>query len=215
MRSLLFRTIANFMFIPLGWVFLSLKQTAQSPNLQRFFFMMMSLVFVSACQEQPAKVKIAFEASIFLVTAADGNFDFFADSNINNICVMNVDGSNVINLTRSPADDSSPSWSPDGGKIAFVFIRNDIRYDNNGEICVMDADGSNVINLTRSPADDSEPSWSPDGGKIAFTSEGGIHVMNADGTNHVRFISKVTVDTSPTCSPAPLGSKRWRLNSKR
>ena len=48
------------------------------------------------------------------------------------IYVMNVDGSNLTNLTNNAAPDAYPSWSPDGTKIAFVTIR-----DGNYEIYVM------------------------------------------------------------------------------
>lgn len=60
---------------------------------------------------------------------------------------MAADGSNQVNLTNNPADDTDPVWSPDGSQIAFVSNR------DNGEgggqfIYVMDADGSNVRQLT-------------------------------------------------------------------
>jgi len=36
---------------------------------------------------------------------------------------MNSDGSRVIRLTRDPAEDTEPSWSPDGTKIIFSSTR--------------------------------------------------------------------------------------------
>ena len=57
---------------------------------------------------------------------------------------MNADGSGLRNLTRNPTLDSSPAWSPDGRKIAFVS-RRDGRYG----IYVMNADGSGQRRLTR------------------------------------------------------------------
>ncbi|HCU21954.1 MAG TPA: hypothetical protein DF698_03505, partial [Candidatus Atribacteria bacterium] len=46
----------------------------------------------------PDGTKIAFTSH------RDGNNDIFT---------MNVDGSNFRNLTRNPADDTDPTWSPD------------------------------------------------------------------------------------------------------
>jgi len=47
---------------------------------------------------------------------------------------------NQFNLTNNPAIDYSPSWSPDGAKIAFWSSR-----DGNFEIYVMNSDGTNQI----------------------------------------------------------------------
>jgi Tol biopolymer transport system component len=96
------------------------------------------------------------------------------------IFTLNGDGTDLRNLTSSPAHDLGPIWSPDGKKIAFWSDR-----DGGGnDIFVMNADGSGLVNLTRLPGDDALPSWSPDGSRIAFTHGGSeIFTMNSDGSN--------------------------------
>lgn len=60
----------------------------------------------------------------------DGQTDIF---------VINTDGSGLTNLTRHPANDAAPIWSPDGRYIAFVSNRGGPR-----QLYVMRADGSDV-----------------------------------------------------------------------
>ena len=67
---------------------------------------------------------------------------------------MNADGSGQQRLSDTTALDASPSWSPDGAKIAFVSDR-----DDNQEIYVMNADGSGLTRLTNNSAADVVPDW--------------------------------------------------------
>jgi TolB protein len=69
---------------------------------------------------------------------------------------MNADGSGVTRLTSDPHDDSGPTWSPDGSKIAFDSERN-----GKSEIYVMNPDGTGVIRLTTNAAEDFSPAWTP------------------------------------------------------
>ncbi len=110
-----------------------------------------------------------------------------------------VGGILVFVPTRPPVD-GSPSWSPDGERIAFYSQR-----EGNSEIYVMDADGSNQERLTHDPASDGYPNFSPDGTEIVFdTNRDGnfeIYVMSADGSDPRRLTEDPARDVSASWSP--------------
>jgi Tol biopolymer transport system component len=90
----------------------------------------------------PDGSKIAF------LSDRDGNFEIYA---------MDPDGSNQLNLTNTPANESQGgdfSWSPDSSQILFNSDR-----DANLEVYVMDADGENQVNLSNSPGTDLNAVW--------------------------------------------------------
>ena len=86
------------------------------------------------------------------------------------IWTMRPNGSQQVNLTAdSDAEDVTPSWRPDGRKVAFMSDRvTAANPEADFEIFVMNADGSALRQVTSNALDDEVPSWSPDGRKIVF-----------------------------------------------
>ena len=118
------------------------------------------------------------------------------------------------------ANGVSPTYSPDGKRIAFVTDR-----DRNGrlqvgsdetryaaELYVMDADGGHQRRLTRTrELDEQSPSWSPDGGWIAYARQGPAILVaqamrsRADGTCPTRIVGNAVIRTALTFE-----QPRWR-----
>ena len=151
----------------------------------------------------PLMAVVDAQAQIAFVSNRDGNAEIY---------VMDADGGNQRRLTNNRHDDWSPSWSPDGKRIALVSDRDGhpdvIPGWFTSEIYVMDNDGGNQQKLTNNPNDDRSPSWSPDGKQIVFQSdrdEGDhnieIYVMDADGSNPQNLTNNPTADYNPSWSP--------------
>lgn len=89
------------------------------------------------------------------LTSAERNSEVF---------VMNVDGTNPVNLTKNAAYDGWPMWSPDGKKI--VFSSNRAGPANIGQLYLINRGGTGLQQITDGPGSFVQPSWSPDGNKI-------------------------------------------------
>ena len=114
--------------------------------------------------------------------------------------VADADGAGAQTVLASSEPIISPSWAPDGNRIAYVSFerKKPIVYIqslvNGGRTVLANFKGSN-----------SAPAWSPDGNRLAvvLTKDGNsqIYLVNADGSNPVRLTNTNAIDTEPNFSP--------------
>ncbi len=80
-----------------------------------------------------------------------------------------ADGSTLPRkLTHTKASESSPTWSPDGKRLAFTATRDG---DTDAQVYVMDmAAGGDAQRYTSIAGGASDPRWSPDGKRLLFVS---------------------------------------------
>lgn len=103
----------------------------------------------------------------------------------------------LVRVTRDPARDSEPAFSPDAASVAFV---------RHFDLWVMAADGRHERDLTPVAGQQTDPTWSPDGSQIAYSSVGagvsstGIWIMDADGSDQ-HFVPNTKGGAWPSWSP--------------
>lgn len=96
------------------------------------------------------------DQNLLLLSAIDrGNSDIYE---------LNISSNSASRLTKNPAIDTTPSYSPNGKFITFASDR-----DSGQQIYVMDSKGLSISRITSEKGSYSKPVWSPDGKLIAFT----------------------------------------------
>ncbi len=142
------------------------------------FFLFLACALPGFAQEQPYKV-LDIETYMEMETVGspnispDGKLILFSrgwvdkmnDRSASNLWMIDVEGERARELTRGDWRDSSPVWSPDGKKLAFISDR-----DGTSQIHVMWLDTRDVAQLTHLERSPSGLRWSPDGKKLAFSS---------------------------------------------
>ncbi|MCB9506324.1 MAG: PD40 domain-containing protein [Myxococcales bacterium] len=118
------------------------------------------------------------------------------------IYILDATGQSIVRrCTDNDAEDTSPTWSPDGSQIAFTSDRS-----GGPQIFVMNADCSNQHRVTFAGAYNTEPDWSPSGDRIAFTGRDSANRFDIftvePGTNYIERLTQDQGDNKhPSWSP--------------
>ena len=87
------------------------------------------------------------------------------DKNDSDIWMASWDGTQEIQLTSSPDNESQPRWSPDNKYISFVSSRQGAK---GGQLWLMNRVGGEAVKVSDVKGGVSEYAWSPDGKRVVF-----------------------------------------------
>lgn len=100
------------------------------------------------------------------IVAEVQTIDKDSDEYRSSLWMIDPDGKNHRRLTSGKWNDSSPTWSPDGSKIAFVSNRD----DKKNQLFVLPVAGGEAMQITKLESGVGQFVWLPDNDRIAFVS---------------------------------------------
>ena len=106
------------------------------------------------------------DGSQIVYVRSDADWD--ENKTISHIWRVGAEGGDPIQLTSGEDGESSPRWSPDGSRVAFLAKRGE---DEKTQIYLLNSSGGEGRRLTEHPASVEEIEWSPDGQWIYFLAE--------------------------------------------
>ncbi len=129
------------------------KPTVVVENGQYTPEIMHSLAKVSDPQISPDGTKILYGVGFTSIEQNRSNRELF---------VMNIDGSNKVQLTKTPQSESNARWIEGGKRIAFL---------RGGQMWVMNADGTGEKQVSDLSGGIMEFKFSPDGTKVLYSAD--------------------------------------------
>jgi len=115
------------------------------------------------------------------------------------LMISDSDGQNPREALSSTEPIISPSWSPDGKRVAYVSFESKKPVIYIHEL----ATGKRIV-VSNEKGNNSAPSWSPDGSKLAVSlsrdNNTQVYIINADGSGLKRISRSMAIDTEPQFS---------------
>ena len=130
--------------------------------------------------------------SAAITLSKDGNAEIYV--------ISAKDGRVLRRLTRNTHIDTSPTWSPDGARLAWVSDAS-----GNPQIWIMNADGGAPQRMRQVGGYNTGPDWSPGGDDVAYTVRGAgekydVFVTRLS-TGAVRRLTSAGSNQDPSFSP--------------
>jgi TolB protein len=120
------------------------------------------------------------------------------------VWLMDYDGFNQTQVTKSKNINLSPDLSPDGKRVVYTTYR--AEEASTGQLLVIyNIYDGKKFTLFSSGTLNSAPAWSPDGNRVAFTSNAKgnaeIYTIDANGSGLRQITFNRSIDTSPAWNP--------------
>lgn len=159
------------------------------PRIHRLRSLSVALCLLAASAGQPGRVSAQDRRTVTLddLTALrdvsdpqlspDGGWvaytvsqvDTLQDADNSDIWMTSWDGSRSVQLTRSPAGEHAPRWSPAGRYLAFLSSRDDPH--DLDQLWLLDRAGGEAERVTNFPGGIREYAWAPDGNRLAIIAD--------------------------------------------
>ncbi len=163
---------------------------AEAKDLRRLAHQISDIIYETLTGERGA-----FATRIAYVTAKP-----VGGQRMYSLFVADVDGHNAQLIVRSRHPLMSPSWSPDGGKLAYVSFES-----GRSAIYVQDVATGQRERIAAFKGINGAPAWSPDARRLAMSlSKDGnpeIYVMHLRSKRLQRLTHHYAIDTEPSWAP--------------